>query len=212
MPHTQHKEVWYFDELSEKAKDKARAWYREGQLDYDWWDGVYMQVEEGAMYLGIEIDTKPCKLMNGKTRYDPAIYFSGFGSQGDGACFLGTWRANKMKTTIELSAEYPTDKELQRIHTQLWGVKQEFPNATCTSARSSSNYSHERSTSLEAVLDEDRAYNKDECEPVEECLVDFMLWIYTSLEEEYNWLTADEQIDENIRINEYEFTQEGRIA
>lgn len=171
-----------------------------------------MQVEEAAVYLGIEIATKPCKLMNGKTRYDPAIYFSGFASQGDGACFLGTWHANKMKTTIELSAEFPTDKELQRIHTQLWGVKQEFPNATCTSSHSSSCYSHKRSTSLEAVLDEDRDYNKDECEPVEECFVDFMRWIYSSLEEEYNWLTADEQVDESIIANEYEFTQEGRLA
>ena len=212
MPHTQHKEVWFFDELSDQAKDKAREWYRNGQLNYDWWDVVYDNVETAAPYLGIEIDKKPVKLMSGKTRYDPAIYFSGFASQGDGACFLGIWRAKTMKTTIELSAEYPTNKELQRIHAQLWGVKQEFPNAVCTSSHSSNNYSHKRSTALEAILDEDRDYNKEECEPVEELLVDFMQWIYKLLEDEYEWLNSNEQVDESITANEYEFTKEGGRA
>lgn len=212
MSHTQSKTVWYFNELSEKAKDRARDWYRTGHLDYDWWDGVYMQVEDVAEYLGITIDKKPVKLMSGSMRYDPAIYFSGFSSQGDGASFYGTWYADKMKTTVELSAEFPTDKELQRIHAQLWGVKQEFPNAICTSSRSSCHYSHERSTTLEAILDEDSDYNKDECNPVEELLVDFMQWIYKSLEAEYEWLNSNEQIDESIIANEYEFTEEGSKA
>lgn len=35
MPHTKSKTVYYFDELSDKAKEKAREWYREGALDYE---------------------------------------------------------------------------------------------------------------------------------------------------------------------------------
>lgn len=30
--------IYTFDELDESAKDKARQWYREGALDYEWWD------------------------------------------------------------------------------------------------------------------------------------------------------------------------------
>ena len=48
MPHTHCKEVWFFDELSDKAKDKARDWYREGHLDYDWWDAIYETVEQAG--------------------------------------------------------------------------------------------------------------------------------------------------------------------
>jgi hypothetical protein len=212
MPHTQNKEVWYFNELSEKAKDKAREWYRTKQFNYDWWDDIYDNVKTAASYLGIEIDKKPVTLMSGKTWYAPAIYFSGFSSQGDGASFLGTWRANNMKTTVELSAEFPTDETLLNIHATLWEYKTVYPGSYCTSTRGNCMYSHERSTNLEAVLAEDRDYNRQECEPLEECVVDFMKWIYDELETEYEYLTSDEYVDENIRANEYEFTEEGSIA
>ena len=44
---------------------------------------------------------------------------------------------------------------------------------------------------------------------LEETLRDFNRWIYTSLRDEYEYLTADEQVDESIRENEYEFTEDG---
>jgi len=37
--------VYTFEELSDKAKERALDWYREGALDYEWWDGVYMDAE-----------------------------------------------------------------------------------------------------------------------------------------------------------------------
>lgn len=43
--------VYDFDELSDKAKEKARDWYREGALDYDWWDSTY----EDAERIGLKI-------------------------------------------------------------------------------------------------------------------------------------------------------------
>jgi hypothetical protein len=30
-----------FDELSDRAKDTARDWWRQGALDYGWWESVY---------------------------------------------------------------------------------------------------------------------------------------------------------------------------
>lgn len=33
--------VYQFDELDEKAKERAREWYRAGALDYEWWESVY---------------------------------------------------------------------------------------------------------------------------------------------------------------------------
>jgi hypothetical protein len=42
---------YQFDELTESAKEKARDWYREGGLDYEWWDSTY----EDAKTIGLEI-------------------------------------------------------------------------------------------------------------------------------------------------------------
>jgi hypothetical protein len=41
---------------------------------------------------------------------------------------------------------------------------------------------------------------------------DAMRWVYRQLEEEYEYQTANEQVDDAIRANEYEFTEAGRIA
>ena len=38
---------------------------------------------------------------------------------------------------------------------------------------------------------------------------DLMRWIYRTLEKECDWQNADEQVDENIRCNEYEFDVDG---
>jgi hypothetical protein len=39
-----------------------------------------------------------------------------------------------------------------------------------------------------------------------------MQWLYDRLGEEYEDLTSDECVDENIRCNEYEFYENGKIA
>lgn len=43
--------VYKFDELSDSAKQKARKWYRDAGLDYDWWDSTY----EDAEQIGLKI-------------------------------------------------------------------------------------------------------------------------------------------------------------
>lgn len=45
--------AYTFDELSDKAKDKARQWMREG-IDVDWWSD---QVTEDAAQVGIKIES-----------------------------------------------------------------------------------------------------------------------------------------------------------
>lgn len=44
--------VYEFDELNEKAKEKARGWYRDGSLEYEWSDGIY----EDAKNIGLRVD------------------------------------------------------------------------------------------------------------------------------------------------------------
>ena len=49
------KTYYTFDELDETAKEKARAWYREGELDYGWWDNVYEDAKTIADLFGLSI-------------------------------------------------------------------------------------------------------------------------------------------------------------
>ena len=43
--------VYKFSELSEQAKEKARNWWREGGLDYKWWNFIY----DDAKRIGLKI-------------------------------------------------------------------------------------------------------------------------------------------------------------
>lgn len=45
-----------------------------------------------------------------------------------------------------------------------------------------------------------------------EALTDFNSWIFKSLEKEYEYLMSDESVDESIKANEYEFTEDGERA
>jgi hypothetical protein len=38
--------VYQFKELSDEAKEKAREWYRDGALDYEWWDFTYLDAAD----------------------------------------------------------------------------------------------------------------------------------------------------------------------
>jgi hypothetical protein len=73
--------VYKFNELSSEAQEKAIDNCRYFAVDSGWWDRVYEQVTQAAQILGIEIDRKKGD--------QPAIYFSGFGHQGQGSSFEG---------------------------------------------------------------------------------------------------------------------------
>lgn len=75
--------------LSEERRDDLLEKYRNVNVEYDWWDSLFEYFAEQLTEIGITVSTHEVKLMNGKTRQDPNIYFSGFWSQGDGAYFEG---------------------------------------------------------------------------------------------------------------------------
>src|SRR3984885_10120143 len=105
--------VYDFSELSDRAKDKARPWFRE-TIDHDWWDSVYNGFEQICPILGVTLATTPVRLMGGGTRQKPCIWFSGFWSQGDGACFEGRY-AYAPRASRRMREYAPQDTELHRI-------------------------------------------------------------------------------------------------
>ena len=95
MPHTKCKPVYYFNELTDQAKEKARNWYRNGTLDYEWRDCTFEDAKTCLALLGFTVDL---------------IFFSGFSSQCDGACFEGSLSAADMKHG-EIQKHAPSDTE-----------------------------------------------------------------------------------------------------
>lgn len=200
MPHDKTETVFYFAELEDDAKEKARDWYRTGALDYEWWDCVYEDAITCAAILGIEIEK---------------IYFSGFSSQGDGACFEGTYAYAKGSAKA-IRQHAPKDIDLASIADRLQDLQRGWFYGLSASVKQSGHYMHEMCTQISVYDDQETTGSSrnivDADEDLTGLLREYMQWIYSNLMREYEWLMSDEQVDESITINEYEFNEDGSIA
>lgn len=213
--------VYQYTELSDAAKEKAREWYRHCQYENCYWSESVIEDAAGiAGMMGIDLRQRPVKLYGGGTRYEPAIYWSGFWNQGDGACFEGTWRASD----VELGAvgKHVGDSEqcleVKRIAAEFERLAKEFPEASF-SVKHCGHCQHENCTEFDFTLDggdeltEAQSARVDDAEEeLKEAARDFMRWIYRQLEKEYEYQNADEQVVESIIANQYEFKKDGSRA
>ena len=202
--------VYQMEELSDDAKEKARDWYREGAFDHDWYWAVYADFERICEILGIELASVPVRLHGGGTRRKPCIWFSGFASQGDGACFEGDYSyARGCASAIRSYA--PKDQELHRIADALLAIQ--WSNFFQLSARVShrGRYYHEHSMDIGVDRDNHvyQAMTTTAEDEVAEALRDLARWLYGKLEDEFDYLNSDEVVDETIAANGYSFTEDG---
>jgi len=207
--------AYQFDELSDKAKEKARDWWRECE-DQD--QDVSCTFDDAVLcggILGIEIGTCGFKTVGGKEGREPAIYYSGFCSQGDGVSFQGTYEYTS--GAFEKIREHaPQDEELHRIadalavlHTKHIMISGMFSSLSATinvGGRGCNSGCMEVN-----VFDHNSEGDTDstENEELTQLMRDFADWIYAQLKGEYEWRMADEQVDESIRANEYDFDEDG---
>mgnify|MGYP000137187007 CR=1 FL=1 len=84
-----------YAELSPQAKEYALEKARYQDHGYDWWDSTYEDAVTVGALLGIRIDTHTVRTSRGREYQETCIWFSGFSSQGDGACFEGSYRYAK---------------------------------------------------------------------------------------------------------------------
>lgn len=194
-------EVFTFEELSECAKEKARDWYKEGNLSYEWWDSVYEMAETAAKLLGIDIDRKT------RSSSQPAIWFSGFYCQSDYCAIEADYHYRKGSVKA-IKAEFPADTELQAIAKGLQDVQKR--NFYKLGARMSQTFRNNQSVDVWHSGDNYRDIGEDE-ELLADILKDFSHWVFSALEKEYDFLMSDEHVDESILCNEYQFTEDGEI-
>jgi len=175
-----------FDELNDEQKAKAIGENRDFNTEgLDWWDCVYDDAKEVAKLIGFEIEE---------------IYFRGFWSQGDGACFTG--RFERVKSALaNVKAYAPQDETLHTIAKEFQDLQRKsFYTATGTISHHG-RYYHERSISVD--VDAERGATCDD--EWQELASDFCSWIYARLEAQHDYLTSDECVAESLQANDMEF-------
>lgn len=218
MPREKTILVYQFEELSDRAKERARDWYRQSSAEAfsDYGDDAVL--EDAATIcglLGISLKTERIPLHGGGVREQPVIRYSGFSSQGDGCSFEGTW-AYQADAVAAIKAHAPVDEGLHAIAEALDAVQElcgHALSATIERRHSAGSYVHDRTVDI--VIADERGDGTTNVAPgirdtVDTSLRLLMRWIYKQLEQEYDYQQSAEYVDEQITANEYEFREDGR--
>ena len=208
MPRVIERTVYRFHELSDKAKARARDHYRAQGVRDQWWDFVYEDAVRVANILGISITEK--------SGPSPAIYFSGFSSQGDGACFQGGYTPKPGNETTEgIRSECPQDEELHRIADALAllqvSARVQHGQRIEANITTSGSYCHSGTMNVDATYTEGDSPDPEIAEELQQLIRDFADWIYARLEDEYDWLNSNEHIDEALLDGDNEFEELGTL-
>lgn len=209
MPELMEIETYRFEELSERAKTNARNWYRETGLDYEWHDFTFDDFERVCNILGVSLKTNIVRLQDGETDSEPRIYFTGFWSQGDGACYEGFYSYAK-GAHRRIRDHAPLDTELHRIADSVRAVQSRNFYQLSADVSHRGRYYHEHSMAISVERDgasQDMTAGAEEAIAV--ALRDLAGWLYRGLHAEYEHLTSDEAVDESINANGYRFTASG---
>jgi hypothetical protein len=198
--------LYQFDELNDRAKEKARNWYRHASAGDNFFsESIIEDATEIAKRLGITFkqrDSRPC------------VYWSGFSSQCDGASFEGSYCAPEGSAVDLVKAHAPRDKTLHAIAVRFDDLQKKYGNTLDANVEQRGRYYHAHTMHLECVEARDAdseaiEVSADDEQDLLETLRAFANWIYQQLESENEYRDSDEYVDEAIRANEYDFHADG---
>jgi hypothetical protein len=149
--------VYQYDELNERAKERALDWYAQGALDYEWWDSTFEDAERAGLKI-TEFDLGGRKHIKGHLIVPMKDSINSILKDHGKAC-----------DTYTLA---------KRFQGAMRGVKDE--------------------NTLEELEEE---YTEALCEEY-----------FSILDKEADYLQSREAMEEDIRANEYEFTEDGKRA
>lgn len=190
--------------LSEERRDTLLEKYRNTNVeDVEWWDSVYEQFDEQMAEVGIYVN-RETHGRQGLQRL--CIYFSGFWSQGDGACFEGhvdDWHK------FLIAAGEPNLAELylkldQNLHLS-WCQSGHYYHSCCTSFASdlAAENPHDEEDDpfmhgvWKTLFEDGMLFERHEDDFIA-YVRGLMDELYKDLEKEYEYLTSDETVVEYI--------------
>lgn len=193
-----------YDELSDKAKQKAVEWMQRTESEVYDGNWVIQKWRDTLKYLGF-------------TRVE--IFWSGFASQGDGACFTGNWRAEDVEPDELI--RHISSEQMEQFGQQFieWGALNKLDAAggegdeatfPWVSLSHRGRYCHEHS--VEFSFDWEGEWQGAFEESFADICRDIMKLIYKDLEVDYYWVTGEENAVELICANEYEFDEDGDVV
>ena len=203
--------LYRFHELSPEAQQYALE--KQSRFEAENFDSgcVFDDAATIADLFGLDIRQTRKTRMNGEHYYAPTIYYSGFSSQGDGACFEGRYKYRR-GALKDVKGHAGRDKELHRIVKALQEVQRKNFYQLTARTTHSGHYYHSGCMSVNVERSDGKEMTDDAEETVKECLRDFADWIYRQLENEYDYRTGEEACREAIEANECEFTEKGDMA
>jgi hypothetical protein len=201
--------IMQYKELSDEAKEhafKRHVEYAQSN-DYYWWESTQEYWAEKLEGLGIYTATD-------------SMHFSGFGNQGDGACFTGS---------INLREFLEAHPDLKKEHVKLYMATIPFDHrgAACEYfdielTRQSTQYSHHNTVHLGSWdLNTLPEYDTEDGEDYERLIIDaeadiewqcreYMKEIYRDLEKEYEYMQSMECFLEGVDYKD--FDEEGELT
>jgi hypothetical protein len=195
-------EVFTYSELSDSAKEAARLWWTEALEMRDYADHVLEDFEEIAGRLGVSLG-------DGK---DSGIYWTGFWFQGDGASFVGRYRA-KGGCLLAIKEWAPQDEVLHGIAAELDEVFRKSGGYAVFDITHTGRYYHEYSMDFEDLTDWLKDFSAEFILDIRAKVVETMRnlarWLYGQLKESYEYTTSEEVVAEALEEGEYTFTSQG---
>jgi hypothetical protein len=226
--HTTEEEVeeisttYTYQQLTDEAKEKVKQWWCEHGIWDDWYDDTYERFKEEGYALGFVIDK-----MN----------FTGFYSQGDGACWEGqidvaTWLKTHTEDSIArdawcaLIAEDFCDKHFsihfrgRYSHSNTmtcvgWDWVSEMEDEPASYLKQSSIFKGMRYSDLyNLIRTSDFPYTdpNDIEQAGFESAKEYADELYKRLREEYEYLTSEESLIESCDANDWQFNEEGEMV
>lgn len=191
---TTTKEYLPFDQHSKDVQALILDKHRDINVDHEWHQYTIENITEAMQFIGWN---------------DIKIFFSGFWSQGDGAQFNGYY-VFEGKKLAKVKKEYPKWVELHDFCSELERLALLNMRDLYIKVSGNGRYCHEMATSFH--IESVNPYNdiKEE-QAIIECCREFMQHIYSSLNDEYDYLTSDAAIIETFEANNYEFSEDGAI-
>lgn len=187
--------VYQFYELSDETKEEVLNRYRDINVDSDWYECIFDAQTERLSKFGFS---------------DVQIFFTGFYSQGDGACF---------DAEIDLSTfiKYKYTGKQQKNMLNVLEVCD--LSAIIDKTPFSNHYSHENARKIRLDIGyypaDKHARIKDSIfklqEDLESVRHDESQTIYASLWKSYEYLTSDDCIADAFDANECHFTENGKM-
>ena len=209
--------VYQYAELSDRAKERARDWFRELIEPDDYAESVIEDAADLGKLIGLDLRQRPVKLMGGGTRLEPVVYWDL--DRGSFVAFESRYsyvKGGAAKLASEAPSQWKRDgevhhskgnTELNRIARELTSVqRRNFYRITASTS------TRRESMSVDVERDDDVPMSQEDIDTVTEALQDFAHWMLTNLRAVYEYQTGDECIAENIEANEYEFDENGNRA